>query len=62
MCIDIVEIWFGVAFGQFLTNLSVHHMSVFSFLDYNNHISMDFQGGGRVVRRCCVSYITGASN
>ena len=21
-----------------------------------------FEGGGRVVRRCCVSYITGASN
>ena len=34
VCIDIVDIWFGVIMGkfcQFLTKLSAHHMSEFSF-------------------------------
>ena len=38
MCIDIVQILFGIAnghFHQFLTNLSVCKMSVYSFLDDN---------------------------
>ena len=38
MCIDILEIWFGIAdgqFRQFLTELSARDMSVFSFLDDN---------------------------
>ena len=33
VCIDIVEIWFGIANGQI--SLSAHDMSVFSFLDDN---------------------------
>ena len=35
ICIDIVEIWFGIASGkfrQFLPELSAHHMSISSFL------------------------------
>ena len=38
MCTDIVQILFGIAnghFHQFLTNLSVCEMSVYSFLDDN---------------------------
>ena len=38
MCIDIVEIWVGIANGQFssiLIELSVRHTSVFSFPDDN---------------------------
>ena len=39
VCIDIVEIWFGIVnrliFLQVLTELSAHDMSVFSFLDDN---------------------------
>ena len=38
MCIDIVEIWFGIANGQilqFLTELSARDTSIFSFPDYN---------------------------
>ena len=38
MCIDIVEIWFGITnwqFRQFLTELSARHTSVFSFPDDN---------------------------
>ena len=38
MCIDIMDIWFGIVMGnfyQFLTELSAHDRSVFSFLDYN---------------------------
>ena len=36
ICIDIVEVWFGIANGKFLsfsTELSACHMSVFSFPD-----------------------------
>ena len=38
MCIDIVEIWFGIANGQFhqiFTELSAQDMPIFSFLDDN---------------------------
>ena len=43
MCIDIVEIWFGIANGQipvplfcqFLTELSARDTPIFSFPDYN---------------------------
>ena len=38
MCIDIVEIWFGIAMGkfrQFLTELSARNISLFSFQDNN---------------------------
>ena len=38
MCIDIVEIWFGIANGQirqFLTELSAQDTSIFSFPDDN---------------------------
>ena len=35
MCIDIVEIWFGIANGQILTNLSARDTPIFSFPDYN---------------------------
>ena len=34
MCIDIVEIWFGI-FCQFLTELSARDTPIFSFPDYN---------------------------
>ena len=33
MCIDIVEIWFGIANGQILMELSARDMSIFSFPD-----------------------------
>ena len=38
MCIDIVEIWFGIAngkFRQFLTELSARDTPIFSFPDHN---------------------------
>ena len=38
MCIDIVEIWFGIAngkFRQFLTELSARDTPIFSFPDDN---------------------------
>ena len=38
MCIDIVEIWFGIVNGQILsvlTELSAHDVSKFSFPDDN---------------------------
>ena len=38
MCIDIIEIWFGIANGQtrqFLTELSARDTPIFSFPDYN---------------------------
>ena len=38
MCIDIVEIWFGIANGQIssiLTELSARDTPIFSFPDYN---------------------------
>ena len=34
-CIDIVEIWFGIANGQILTELSAQDMPIFSFPDDN---------------------------
>ena len=34
MCIDIVEIWFGIANGQ-ITELSAHYTSMFLFPDDN---------------------------
>ena len=40
---------------EWLHSLIVHFPGLFQF-----HLL--FAGGGRVVRRCCVSYITGASN
>ena len=35
MYIDIVEIWFGIANGQILTELSSRDTPIFSFLDDN---------------------------
>ena len=35
MCIDIVEIWFGVANGQILTELSARDTPILSFPDNN---------------------------
>ena len=38
MCIDIVEIWFGIAngkFGQIFTELSARDTPIFLFPDYN---------------------------
>ena len=38
MCIDIMEIWFGIANGQILSifdELSARDMPIFSFPDYN---------------------------
>ena len=38
MCIDIVEIWFWIAYGQIssiLTELPAQDMPIFSFPDYN---------------------------
>ena len=40
---------------------SLRRYKVRSFLSHM-HIFIHGDGGGRVVRRCCVSYITGASN
>ena len=37
-------------------------MFLFLLFLYFHSCSSFFPGGGRVVRRCCVSYITGASN
>ena len=40
-----------------------HPLIIFSQSDYLIQIvAINSHGGGRVVRRCCVSYITGASN
>ena len=35
MCIDIVEIWFGIANGQIFTELSARDTPIFSFPDDN---------------------------
>ena len=38
MCIDIVEIWFGIANGQIssdFTELPAQDTPIFSYLDYN---------------------------
>ena len=35
MCIDIVEIWFGIAKVQFLMEVYARDMPIFSFLDDN---------------------------
>ena len=35
MCIDIVEIWFGIANGQILMELSARDTPIFSFPDDN---------------------------
>ena len=38
MCIDIVKIWFGIAYGQIssiFTELSAQDTPIFSFPDYN---------------------------
>ena len=35
MCIDIVEIWFGIANGQILTELSAQDTPIFLFLEDN---------------------------
>ena len=35
MCIDIVQIWFGIAYGQILTELSAQGTPIFSFPDDN---------------------------
>ena len=35
MCIDIVEIWFGIANGRILTELSARDMPIFLFQDNN---------------------------
>ena len=38
-------------------------MQIYILNDEQKPIDLDLHcGGGRVVRRCCVSYITGASN
>ena len=67
---DIVERGFELLMGKFrqtLTELSALDTPIFSFPDDNlskcMYTCIDIkERAGRVVRRCCVSYITGASN